>query len=185
MEAQKGVFSIREIAYIGIFVALIAICSWISIPTPTNIFFTLQTFAVCVVIGMLGMKRGTIAVVTYILVGLMGLPVFSGFKAGAGILFGATGGYIIGFIFMALLTGFVMDRFGQSIPVMTIAMILGLTICYLFGTVWYVTVYAGASGPVGFAAALGMCVVPYIIPDLVKIALAILLVKRLRPYLHL
>ena len=82
METTKPVFTIREIAYVGIFAALIAICSWISIPTPWDIAFTLQTFAVCVVVGLLGMKLGTITVCIYILVGLVGLPVFSGIRAG-------------------------------------------------------------------------------------------------------
>ena len=182
METTKPVFTIREIAYVGIFAALIAICSWISIPTPWDIAFTLQTFAVCVVVGLLGMKLGTITVCIYILVGLVGLPVFSGFRAGVGTLMGATGGYIIGFVFMALVTGGIIRKQGRSVPVLAAAMIVGLAVCYLFGTVWYVAVYTGG---MGFGAALMMCVVPYIIPDLVKIALAILLVRRLYPHMKL
>ena len=182
METTKPVFTIREIAYVGIFAALIAICSWISIPTPWDIAFTLQTFAVCVVVGLLGMKLGTITVCIYILVGLVGLPVFSGFRAGVGTLMGATGGYIIGFALMALVTGGIIKKWGRSVPVLAAAMILGLAVCYLFGTVWFVAVYTGG---MGFGAALMMCVVPYIIPDLVKIALAILLVWRLYPHMKL
>lgn len=183
-EIQKG-FSVKEIAYIGIMAALIAICSWISIPTPTEISFTLQTFAVCMVVGLLGTKRSLITVCVYILVGLIGLPVFSGFRAGVGVLFGATGGYIIGFIFMCVVTGPIMKQFGRSIPVMAAAMILGLMVCYLFGTIWFVEVYASPSGPVGFVAALWICVIPYLIPDLVKVALAVFLVRHLYPYVRL
>lgn len=181
----KQRLSVKEIAYIGIMAALIAICSWISIPMPTEISFTLQTFAVCVVVGLLGTKRGLITVCIYILVGLIGLPVFSNFRAGIGVLMGATGGYIIGFIFMCLVTGPIIKKFGRSIPVLAGAMILGLMVCYLFGTIWFVEVYAGPSGPVGFVAALWMCVIPYIIPDLVKVALAVFLVRRLYPYIQL
>lgn len=177
--------SIHEIAYIGILAALIAICSWISIPTPTEISFTLQTFAVCVVVGLLGTKRGTLSVLIYILLGLIGLPVFSGFRAGAGALFGATGGYIIGFLFMGLVTGWLLEHWGRSIPVMALSMSAGLAVCYLFGTIWFVQVYAGSSGPIGFGAALAMCVVPYLLPDLLKIILAIWVVRRVSPYITL
>lgn len=182
---KKSIFSVRELAYMGIFAALIAVCSWISVPTPWDISFTLQTFAVCLTIALLGTKRGTLTVLIYILLGLVGLPVFSGFRSGVGALFGATGGYIIGFLFMGLMTGLLLDRFGKSIPMLAIAMVAGLAVCYLFGTIWFVKVYVSPTGPVGFAAAFGMCVLPYLIPDCVKIALAILLTKRLAPHLKL
>lgn len=177
--------SIHEIAYIGILAALIAICSWISIPTPTEISFTLQTFAVCVVVGLLGAKRGTLTVLVYILLGLIGLPVFSGFRAGVGALFGATGGYIIGFLFMAVVTGWLLEHWGRSVPRMTLAMGMGLAVCYLFGTIWFVQVYAGSSGAIGFGAALAICVFPYLLPDALKILLAIWVVRRVSPYIHL
>ena len=86
---------------------------------------------------------------------------------------------------MGLITGLLLDRFGKSIPMLAIAMVVGLAVCYLFGTIWFVKVYVSPTGPVGFAAAFGMCVLPYLIPDCVKIALAILLTKRLAPHLKL
>lgn len=86
----------RDIVFIGIFAALIAICSWISIPT--TVPFTLQTMGVFTAVGLLGGKRGSLAVLVYILLGLVGLPVFAGFSGGVGVLFGTTGGYIIGFL---------------------------------------------------------------------------------------
>ena len=88
-------------AYIGLFAVVIAICSWISIPTVVP--FTLQTFAVFLAVAVLGGKRGTLSVIVYVLLGAVGLPVFSGFKGGIGVLLNTTGGYIIGFIFSALL----------------------------------------------------------------------------------
>ena len=91
----------RDIVFIGIFAALIAICSWISIPT--TVPFTLQTMGVFTAVGLLGGKRGSLAVLVYILLGLVGLPVFAGFSGGVGVLFGTTGGYIIGFLASALL----------------------------------------------------------------------------------
>lgn len=166
-----------SIVYCGVFVALIAICSWISIPM--TIPFTLQTFAVCLATALLGTKRGTVTVIVYILLGLVGVPVFSGFKGGPGALFGTTGGYIIGFIFTAIIVGLITDKFGKSVPVLAISMALGIIVCYVFGTIWFINVYTNTKEPVGIMTALSWCVFPYLIPDAVKIALAVFLTKRL------
>ena len=85
----------RELAYTGILAALIAVCSWISIPTAVP--FTLQTFAVFLTLGLLGGRLGTLAVTVYLLLGAVGLPVFAGFHGGLGAFLGATGGYLVGF----------------------------------------------------------------------------------------
>lgn len=90
----------RELAYTGILAALIAVCSWISIPTAVP--FTLQTFAVFLTLGLLGGRLGTLAVTVYLLLGAVGLPVFAGFHGGLGAFLGATGGYLVGFLFTAL-----------------------------------------------------------------------------------
>ena len=87
----------RELAYTGILAALIAVCSWISIPTAVP--FTLQTFAVFLTLGLLGGRLGTLAVTVYLLLGAVGLPVFAGFHGGLGAFLGATGGYLVGFLF--------------------------------------------------------------------------------------
>ena len=89
-----------DLAYIAIFAVLIAICSWISIPM--TVPFTLQTFGVFMAVGVLGGKRGSLAVLVYILLGVIGVPVFAGFSGGLGILLNNTGGYSIGFLFSAL-----------------------------------------------------------------------------------
>ena len=99
-------------AYIGLFAVVIAICSWISIPTVVP--FTLQTFAVFLAVAVLGGKRGTLSVIVYVLLGAVGLPVFSGFKGGIGVLLNTTGGYIIGFIFSALLMWAFEKAFGKK-----------------------------------------------------------------------
>ena len=90
-----------DIVYIGIFAAMISICSWITIPA--TVPFTLQTMGIFTAIGILGGQKGTLAVLTYILLGAVGIPVFSGFSGGIGIIFGTTDGYIIGFLFSAIL----------------------------------------------------------------------------------
>jgi len=160
------------------FAVLMAICSWISIPSA--IPFTLQTFGVFLAVKVLGGRRGTMAVLVYVLLGAVGLPVFSGFKGGLGALLGNTGGYIIGFIFSGLLL-WALERFTDGRKwAQAAAMLLALIVCYAFGTVWFMVMYARSVGAVGIGAVLGWCVIPYIIPDLIKIGLALVLGGQLK-----
>lgn len=173
--------TVLDCAYIALSAALIAICSWLSIPTA--IPFTLQTFAVCLVSALFGAKRGTLAVCIYILLGAVGVPVFSGFRAGLGVLLGTTGGYIAGFIFTALAVGLWTKRFGDGIVSLAVSMVIGLFICYAFGTAWFMAVYARTSGSIGILTALGWCVFPYLVPDGFKIVLAVILCRRIKPFI--
>lgn len=166
-----------DMVYIAVFAVLIAICSWISIPTVVP--FTLQTFAIFLSIGILGGKRGTLAVLVYILLGLMGIPVFAGFSGGIGVLAGNTGGYIMGFLLSALVMWGMEKILGRKLWVLALSMIIGLFVCYAFGTAWFMIVYTRNTGAVGLASVLGWCVVPFLIPDFIKIALAFILSKRL------
>ncbi|MDD6735794.1 MAG: biotin transporter BioY [Clostridiales bacterium] len=163
----------QDIVYISICTALLAICSQICIPGAVP--FTLQTFAAAFIGAFLGAKKGVIATVIYILLGIVGIPVFAGFRAGIPTLLGGTGGYIIGLIPFAAITGLFCRRFGRKIQVMLPSMILGLAVCYLLGTVWFVHLYAEK----GLWYAVSTCVLPFIIPDLIKLFLASLLVKKL------
>ena len=167
-----------DLVYIAIFAVLIAICSWISIPLTVPI--TLQTFGVFMAVGVLGGKRGTLSVLVYILLGAVGIPVFSGFTGGIGIILNTTGGYIVGFLFSALAMWGIERLFGRKPVVRIISMIIGLLICYALGTVWFMVVYLRSTGAVSLMTVLGWCVFPFIIPDLVKIALAFVLSDRLR-----
>ena len=108
-EKSKSKFKVIDLVYIGLSAALIAVCSWISIPLPT-VPITLQTMGVVLIASLFGAKRGVIATVVYILLGAIGVPVFSGFSSGLGVIGGATGGYIIGFIFTALIVGITADK---------------------------------------------------------------------------
>ena len=110
-----------------------AICSWISIPAPVP--FTLQTFAVFLAPGLLGGKMGTIAVGTYLLLGAVGLPVFAGFSGGIGVLLGATGGYLLGFLLTTLVVWLAEIALGTSQPVFLASALVGQGLCYLFGSV--------------------------------------------------
>jgi Uncharacterized conserved protein len=172
----------RDIAYIAMGVALIAVCSWISVPM--TVPFTMQTFAVCLVSALFGLRRGLWILVCYVLLGAFGVPVFAGFKSGLGALLGTTGGYIVGFVFTAFIVGFAVDRFGRALPVLAVSMAIGVLVCYAFGTVWFVRVYTKSSGAIGVGTALAWCVLPYLLPDAAKIALASVLTRRLRPLLY-
>lgn len=171
--------SVRDLCNVAISIALITVCSWISIPAAVP--FTLQTFAVCLVTCLLGLRPGMWSVAGYILLGAVGVPVFSGFRGGPGALLGTTGGYIIGFLFTALILGLAIRRFGRKPPVLLGGMALGVLVCYAFGTVWFMAVYARSTGPVSLGTALGWCVLPYLLPDAVKIVLAAVLARRLHP----
>ena len=171
-----------DLAYTALFMVLIMVCAWITVPL--TVPFTLQTFGVFAALGTLGGRRGTYAVVAYLLLGLAGLPVFSGFQGGPGVLLGTTGGYILGFLASALLYWAVTARLGQRPVVMAAAMVLGLVVCYAFGTAWFLVAYARTAGSIGLWAALGMCVFPFVVPDLAKIALAMLLSRQLAPQLR-
>lgn len=170
----------HDMVFIAVFAVLMAICSWISIPMAVP--FTLQTFGVFIAVGILGGKNGTLAVLIYIILGAIGVPVFAGFQGGIGVLAGSTGGYIVGFLFSALVM-WAMEKFlGRKPVVQILSMVLGLIVCYAIGTVWFMVVYTNNSGAVGLGTVLGWCVIPFIIPDLVKIALAFVLSRRLRKY---
>ena len=167
-----------DMAYIAVFAVLMAICSWISIPTVVP--FTLQTFAVFLAVCVLGGKRGTLSVIVFVLLGTVGVPVFAGFSGGPHVIMGNTGGYIIGFIFTGLVKWLMERILGRKMWMQAVSMLLGLSVCYVFGTIWFMIVYMRTTGPVGLSAVLGWCVIPFIIPDLVKAALALFLGNTLR-----
>lgn len=179
-KTEKKKFKVVDLAYIGVSAALIAVCSWISIPLTVPI--TLQTMAVFLVSGLLGMKRGTIATVVYILLGAIGVPVFAGFSGGAEVLLGSTGGYIIGFIFTALIVGFASDKYKDKKFALIISMVIGLLVCYVFGTAWFAVVYAQKNEPATIMTILSWCVFPFLIPDAVKMVIAAILTKRLKKF---
>ena len=169
-----------DIVYIAVFAVIMAICSWISIPAAVP--FTLQTFGVFIAAGVLGGKRGTLSVLVFILLGAVGIPVFANFSGGIGVLVGPTGGYIIGFLFSALVMWAMEKLPGKKSIMQIVSMVVGLVVCYAFGTAWFMVVYGKANGSVGLVTALGWCVFPFIIPDLIKIALAYVLSRKLRKY---
>lgn len=173
----------RELAYIALLAVLMAVCSWISVPT--TVPFTMQTFAVFMALGLLGGRRGTWAVLVYLLLGAVGFPVFSGYQGGVGRLLGATGGYLLGFLGTTLIYWGLTRLLGTRLWAKAVSMAAGLLVCYAFGTAWYLAVYTRTTGPLGLWTALGWCVIPFLLPDCIKLALALAVSKRLEPYIKL
>lgn len=167
-----------DMVYIAMAVALLTICSWICIPLAVPV--TLQTFAVFTVLLTLGAKRGTLATIVYVIMGAVGLPVFSGVTGGLGVLLGRTGGYIIGFLVIGINYCVFTKLFGETPLVKTVSLAIGLLLCYAFGTAWFMAIYMQNTGPVGILTVLGWCVFPFVIPDIAKLALAIAISKRVK-----
>ena len=173
-----------DMAYIALFAVLMAVCAWITVPLPKPLVqFTLQTFAMFMALTTLEGRRGLYAMVVYLLLGAVGVPVFSGFRGGLGVLLDTTGGYIIGFAAAALVYWLLTAKLGDSLPVKIAACVLGLAVCYAFGTAWFLVLYARTTGPIGVTTALSWCVLPYIVPDLLKLALAVVLSGRIKKFL--
>lgn len=175
MKEKQGIFTVRSMTFTAIMAALICVAAPFSIPMPALVPISLATLAVYLSGGLLGAKRGTLAVVVYILIGAVGLPVFSGFSGGLAKLFGVTGGFILGYIPCALITGVFADLSAKKRLLLPVGMILGTAACYLLGTAWFM-VTTGS----GLASALAGCVVPFLFGDALKIAAACALAIPLR-----
>jgi biotin transport system substrate-specific component len=169
---------LKNIVLISLFTAIIAACSLITLPFPVP--FTLQTLGIFSALLILGGKNGTIAISIYIAVGLVGIPVFSGFSAGIGHLMGATGGYVIGFLLTALSYWLITAIFGNKTVTKVCGLALGLILCYTAGVIWYTTVYLRDTSLSAVTSALTIGVVPFIIPDIIKLTVAILIDRKLK-----
>lgn len=170
-----------DLTYIALFTALLSVCAWITIPF--TIPFTMQTFAVFLTILLLGTRRAILTIFLYLLLGIIGCPVFSGFQGGIGILFGATGGYLIGFLLSALVSGSLLHHFNKKIGSFCV-LLVGLICCYAFGTLWYLFFYTKNLSGASLYSVLSCCVLPFILPDIAKISLALLLSNRLKPHMQ-
>lgn len=170
--AEKKILSTDSMVLMALFASVTCVMAPFSIPIgPVPI--SLTNFVIYVSLYVLGWKRGTLTYIVYLLIGLTGLPVFSGFEGGAGKFAGPTGGYLVGFILMAVICGLFIERYKTTSPLhiawnMT-GMILGTLAAYAFGTLWFCI-----STGIGVTAALALCVFPFIPGDLVKMAVAAL-----------
>ena len=170
-----------SIVRIALFAAIISVTALISVPFPMPL--TLQTFGIFTALFTLGARRGAASVLLYVAIGAVGLPVFSGFTGGFGRLFDITGGFIIGFILAALAYIPLSRLAGGALGHLLVGAICQLVI-YTAGVTGYI-IFSGVSGvSVGIGAAMLTCVLPYIIPDFIKIILAYLISKRLRSIMN-
>lgn len=157
----------------AVMTAVTCVLAPLSIPVgPVPVSFT--NLAIYLSLYLLGWKMGTVSLLMYLLIGAIGVPVFSGFSGGLGKLLGPTGGYIIGFLPMAILSGMVIEMCRSRIAQFA-AMVLGTSICYALGTAWFCTLM-----DIGVSAALGMCVFPFIPADIAKIVIAMIVGPALK-----
>ncbi len=180
---SRRAFTTKEMVLTAMLTAVMAVCSWISVPA--EIPFTLQTFAVFCAVGLLGGRNGLFSILVYILLGAIGIPVFAGPSGGIGIILGNTGGYIVGFVFIALICWLTEKLFGSGLIVRIISMLVGLAVMYAFGTAWYIFLYTKNTGDVSLIQVMKWCVTPFVIPDLIKLALAVILTDRIKKYAKL
>ncbi len=168
----------QDLLMISLGTAVLVLSSWISIPLAVP--FTMQTFGVFTILLVLGGRRGIGCILLYLLLGAAGFPVFSGFGAGIGILLGPTGGYLMGFVLMGVVFRTAEKYFGNGQAAKVSSLTAGLFLCYAFGTAWFIHVYGNHTGSVGLGTALSWCVLPFILPDLIKLGLALAVSPRIR-----
>ncbi|MBR3342376.1 MAG: biotin transporter BioY [Clostridiales bacterium] len=184
-QAAKNRASIYDLVLISISAALITVCSWISIPIGP-LPFTLQTMAILAVMLTTGGRRGTVSIIVYLAMGACGMPVFAGFKGGVTAFAGPTGGFLIGFVIAALIYWLFDKIFFKRLMTDTLkTLIFGIinsvifeVVMYVVGVIWFMTVYAAQTGPVGLVTVLDWCVFPFIVPDVVKMIVAVIIGER-------
>lgn len=176
---EEKIFSVRSMVFMAIFAAIMCICGPISIPLPGLVPISLGTFVIYLAGAVLGKKRAAVAVGLYILLGLVGLPVFTLGRGGFSALIGVTGGYIVGFIPMVLIIGIFADMKTSSHWAMIPGMALGTAVMYTSATMWYMVITGSALIP-----ALMSCVVPFLIGDSIKIMCATALAMPLKSRLN-
>jgi len=156
---------------IGLMTAILCIMGPMSLVIPISpVPISLTNLAIYLAVILLGMRRGTIVTLVYLFIGFVGVPVFSAFTAGPGKLIGPTGGYLIGFIFLALIAGYAVDRFPGKIGWTALGMAIGTLVLYILGTAWL-----AYSAGMTFSQALFAGVIPFVLGDAIKIALAIMI----------
>ena len=165
----------KQMVLIALMTAVTCVLGPLSIPLPFSpVPISLTNFAIFLAIFVLGMKNGTISFIIYLLLGAVGVPVFSSFRGGLQVLAGPTGGYLIGFIFLALIMGFALDHFDRKLLPTIIGMIIGMVVCSAFGTVWLAKLLS-----LSFKEGLMMGVIPYLPGDAAKIIIAAIVGPKL------
>lgn len=169
-------FLIYDITTCALFAALMCIFGPMSVPIgPVPI--SLTNLVIYLAVYMLGTRESTISYLVYLLLGAVGLPVFSAYSGGLAKLLGPTGGYLIGFIFMAIISGVIMKLSKVNVFITAAGMVLGTIVAYAFGTAWFMYLMKDSYT---WGKALSVCVFPFIPFDLGKIVIASILGKLVR-----
>ncbi len=164
---------IRKITVTAIFTAVIAATAWISVFTPFGVNLTFQIFGVCLAGFYLGAKWGCAATAAYIVIGATGLPVFSAFTGGIGILLGTSGGFLWGFLPCAFLCG--IASITDKITMKYLLMVLAVLLCHTAGVTQFCVV-SGNGAWVGFISVS----LPFLVKDLIMVFLAEIVANKLK-----
>ncbi len=170
--------TIYQIAACAVMTAVLCVLGPMSIPIGA-VPISLATFVLYLMVYILGTTGASISTLVYLLLGLVGLPVFSGYSGGFAKLAGPTGGYLVGYIFIALIGGIILKRSHANTVISALGLVLGTAVLYVFGTAWFVILM---DVTVGYA--LTVCVLPFILIDLGKIVVATLIGKPVRSALE-
>lgn len=166
----------KKMVYCALMAAVLCVISPLSIPVGA-VPISLATLGVMLAGALLGAQLGTLSVLIYLVLGWVGLPVFAGYSSGFTCLFGPTGGYMIGYLFLAFLTGFLYTK--KTLPYLVGSILVGELVLYLLGTIWFMFV-----AQTSLVSALMICVLPFIPGDIAKIVLVCLLLPQLEKVVH-
>lgn len=162
METKNRTKTLNIVMY-ALYAAIIAVSAQLTVPLPTNVPITLQTFGVVLCAAVGGALAGTVSTSVYVLIGAVGVPVFAGMKGGFGVLFGPTGGFIFGFIVMAFFCGLRAEKLWQRL----LLSLAGLAVCYICGAVQYALI-----AQKDIITSLTLVVVPFILKDVLSVIAA-------------
>lgn len=177
---NQSKWSAKEIALIGLLAGIMCVLSPFSIPIPFSLVpISLGFLVIYFEVLVFGLRRGVISVLIYLLLGIVGLPVFTGFSGGIGKALGPTGGYLIGYIFLAIILGMFVEKWPTNLVLIFLGMMLGSAVCYLFGTIWY-----SYQAHLSFLAALSQAVVPFLPGDLLKMVIAMIVGTQVKKRLQ-
>ena len=176
---SESAFSVKTISYCALSAAVMCILGPMSIPVGT-IPVSFTNLVIYTSLFITGKRKTTLSVIIYILLGIFGLPVFSGYSGGFAKLMGPTGGYIVGFVFLAYIAGIFVDKSNGAKIISFAGMVLGTAVAYLFGTLWFV-ISSGAT----WTYALAVCVFPFIAIDIIKIIISIIAGRAVRKRLEM
>lgn len=176
MKQKKNKIKTKDMAYMGMCAAVLSACSQISIPMPSGVPITLQTFAVALTGAVLSWKLGSMTVILYILLGAAGLPVFTGFRGGVQVLAGYAGGFVWGFVFLAMFCG--MSILQKNRIQSVLLGNIGLMLCHVLGCVQFMFLAKGS-----FAEAFFLVSMPYLLKDMIFVAGGIAVGRKIRKQL--